>query len=500
MPPDPIGPARRPFVVVGLAAALLTSAAAGPAAGATCVDGDTVRGALRTLETERSEGWLRTYDGPGNGHDTPRNLGYPTDTLAVSPDGSRTFVTGASWGGDSAQGGSHYDYLTIAYDSATGQELWQARYEGPGVSQDSPWSMTVSPDGSRLFVTGMSVGKLVGTSPDWDIATVAYDAVTGARDWVARYDAAALDEGAAVEVSPDGERVFVAGDSSYDLVALAYDARDGELEWTATYDGGGMDVAHGIGVTDDSVFLAGKSRGDDWDYATLALDARTGERRWVERYDGPGQGDDSVFALALAPDGSSVFVTGQVDVGGQYDYGTVAYDAATGAPRWASAYDGPPTGLMDEAHAIAADGETVYVTGFSSGCQSGYDYLTVAYDATNGTRRWVTRFNGLQSNSSDIAYAVAVSPDDRTVYVTGETPGGLDGFVTSTHYDVGTVAYDAVTGAERWFATYDGPEHFQDGAFALVVSPDGSRVVVHGERFHNGTPGFGDFLTISYAT
>lgn len=496
----PLRPVRHARAVILLAA--LLSSVTTPAVGANCVDQDTVRGALRTLDTERAEGWLRSYDGPGNGHDTPRNLGSPTDTLAVSPDGTRTFVTGASFGGDPAQGGSHYDYLTIAYDQVSGQELWQARYRGPGDSQDSPWSMAVSPDGRQLFVTGISVGKMNGASPDWDIGTVAYNTGTGEVNWVARYDNAPFDEGAGVEVSPGGEHVYVAGHSNYDLIVLAYATEDGKQEWKATYDGGDQDYARSLVVSSDAVFVTGKSRGVGWDYVTLAVDAETGDRRWIERYDGPGHSDDSVFGTAIGPDGESVYVTGQARVGEQYDYGTIAYDAETGATRWVKTYDGPPTGVLDEAHAVvtSGDGETVYVTGFSAGCQSSYDYLTVAYAASNGAQKWTARFNGLQSNSSDMAYAIALSPDDGTVYVTGETPGGLDGFVTSTHYDVGTVAYNAQTGAERWFATYDGPEHFQDGAFALGVSPDGSRIFVHGERFHNGTPGAGDFLTLSYAS
>ena len=51
----------------------------------------------------------------------------------VSPDGSKVFVTGYSVG--SASG---YDYATVAYDASTGSELWVKRYDGPGTATTAP--------------------------------------------------------------------------------------------------------------------------------------------------------------------------------------------------------------------------------------------------------------------------------------------------------------------------------------------------------------------------
>ena len=48
--------------------------------------------------------------------------------MAVSPGGSRVFVTGAS-GGDSE---------TVAYSAATGRRLWVSRYNGPGTGLPPP--------------------------------------------------------------------------------------------------------------------------------------------------------------------------------------------------------------------------------------------------------------------------------------------------------------------------------------------------------------------------
>jgi hypothetical protein len=75
-------------------------------------------------------------------------------------------VTGGSRGFD-----GYDDYATVGYDAATGAQLWVNRYDGPGgPPDDHAWALGVSPDGSKLFVTGGSVGS----ESDEEFATVAY--------------------------------------------------------------------------------------------------------------------------------------------------------------------------------------------------------------------------------------------------------------------------------------------------------------------------------------
>src|SRR5205807_2428599 len=118
------------------------------------------------------------------------------------PDGSQVIVTGRSIGAR----GDDYDYATVAYDASTGATLWGRRYNGPGNGQDAASSLAVSPDGSKVFVTGLSLGA--GT--DYDYATVAYDTSTGAKLWLKRYNGPLNSEDSAVSVatSPDGSKVF----------------------------------------------------------------------------------------------------------------------------------------------------------------------------------------------------------------------------------------------------------------------------------------------------
>jgi len=88
--------------------------------------------------------WVQRYNGPGNGSDVARSV-------AVSPGGDTVYVTG-----DSSGATSFSDYLTVAYNAATGARLWTARYNGPGNGDDGAASVAVSPDGATVFVTGRS--------------------------------------------------------------------------------------------------------------------------------------------------------------------------------------------------------------------------------------------------------------------------------------------------------------------------------------------------------
>lgn len=65
---------------------------------------------------------------------------------------------------------------------------------------------------------------------------------------------------------------------------------------------------------------------------------------------------------------------------------------------------------VDYASAIAIDQlGNVYVTGKSEGYNSGYDYLTIKYDAS-GTEEWVARYNS-PGSGDDEATAISVDAD-----------------------------------------------------------------------------------------
>ena len=86
------------------------------------------------------------------------------------------------------------------------------------------------------------------------------------------------------------------------------------------------------------------------------------------------------------------------------------------------------------------------------------DYGTIAYDAATGTPLWFQAYNGPASDH-DTGYDLGVSVDGARVYVTGASEG-----TSATHFDYATVTYDAATGLQLAVDRYDGPIHGDDSA------------------------------------
>src|SRR5437868_7627157 len=134
-------------------------------------------------------------------------------------------------------------------------------------------------------------------------------------------------------------------------------------------------------------------------WTVAAYDLPTGIERW--RVFRRTRVYDSLHDLAVSPDGNIVVATG-----GAYDafpvgatdsrIVTVAYDSATGAERWSATWDGNPTGV-DNGNFIAfgPDSRSVFVGGVTTAAAGELDYVTISYDETNGTQKWINLYRGL---------------------------------------------------------------------------------------------------------
>ena len=100
-------------------------------------------------DSEGNQLWVARYNGPGNGSDL-------ATALALDASGN-VYVTG-----DSYRTRTGHDYTTIKYDSE-GNQLWVARYNGPGNGADLAYALALDPSGN-VYVTGYSEGS--GTSYD----------------------------------------------------------------------------------------------------------------------------------------------------------------------------------------------------------------------------------------------------------------------------------------------------------------------------------------------
>lgn len=371
-----------------------------------------------------------------------------------------------------------------------GQEDWATRYDGGsgqfGNSQDGGNELALSPDGERLYLSGYAQPGVAGGIVR-DFVTGAYDPVTGKPIWENQWDGSngGSDEPGGFAMSPDGETVYVGGDSGGDAVVLAYDGASGTELWQTRRDGpaNDSDVIQDLALSPDGsmIFVTGystmayNSEGNSLlDYATAAYDAATGEQLWVTYFDDVVEGTDDARAIAVSEDGKTVVVTGQSsagswDVFGLTSWATVAYDAVSGEQRWAVYNDGADSTDIGE-HVVIV-GDNAIVSGVLSTTDREIDWTTVAYDLVTGEVSWHAENGG---TGTDGPRDIAATPDGATVVVTGSVdgPNGLD---------FATVSYDAATGEERWQTRYDGSASGTDVPYDLTLTADATRVVVAGE-------------------
>ncbi|HVM12008.1 MAG TPA: PQQ-binding-like beta-propeller repeat protein, partial [Actinomycetota bacterium] len=286
--------------------------------------------------------WTRIYDGPSGSFEWGR-------MVETSPDGSRVFV-----GGIVTEG--YWKYGVIAYDAATGDEVWTARHVFPdsgrdGLLEDWPTAMAISPDGSTVGLTGRTIG-----SGGERHGTVLFDAADGSTRWSRVYEG----DGGPSEVP---ERIDIPPTFPVASVRLKGRAQQGN---GLAFDPSGERVY----VTGGGrVFPGGPVS------TTIAYAAGSGEELWVARYGGLPGSIGASNAIAVSPSGDRIYVTGRTSqaggrfIGSQHDLpssiddvATVAYDR-DGNEVWAARFDG--ANHLDMGEAISAHAGGVVVAGRS---------------------------------------------------------------------------------------------------------------------------------------
>lgn len=272
--------------------------------------------------------WVATFNRKGA-------LDDEGEAVALSPDGSHVFVAGWS----EVRGG--YAFSTIALDALDGTLEWQT--SGPHMPNpwDLPHAVAVSPDGDAVAVTGSGGwGEPNTWYVEWGYRTMMYDAATGSVLWddvsvsngTYAWD---LNAGTGIVFLPDGDTVVATGTliasqhPSYGTVAYGM---NGGYSWGSRYRHPGQpDWANAIVAAPDSsaVYVTGASHGRQTgsDLATIAYSAEDGAELWVARTDDDAHAADGATAMAVSPDGSTLFVAGWFTDGGDIDFVTVAYSA-----------------------------------------------------------------------------------------------------------------------------------------------------------------------------
>jgi outer membrane protein assembly factor BamB len=399
-------------------------------------------------------------------------------SVAVNPSQPITYVSGMT---RNTTGVAHSAIATVAYNSSTGAQLWTDTYANSSRHHVYTPYITVSPDGSTVFVV-----TDLHTKALWSYLVFAYNATTGAQLWMAQTPDSTSAQVAKdpVTVSPDSSQVFVTGTELHHTkkwFTVAYNAQTGAQNWTTTTTFTRHDYeASAITVSPDGadVFVTGTT-------GTVAYSTATGAQLWDY-----AKGDRSAPPTIVAsPDSAAVYVTQYVQYAGHRGWLTTSIDAATGQANWVTRYSGPgDRAEVPASLAVTPDGSQVIVAGTLLKAKETSEFHTIAYNAATGATNWGATYTGNASADND-PVDVAVTPNGSEVAVTGFSGSADEGYLT--------VTYNTATGAQNWVRKQREGTYSSDPA-AIAVTPDSSEIIVTGTSGANRYPGPGEYLTVAY--
>jgi uncharacterized delta-60 repeat protein len=418
----------------------------------------------------------------------PANDHDSAEALTVDRNGNAVIV-GYSFNG------TNYDCYAAKYAAANGALLWEHRYNGPPDGNDDLLSVGVDAD-DNVIVTGYSQ-RLANSEPDF--YTAKYAAADGTLLWENRDSGLWHIYGVGVALAIDrGGNAVVTGyfynGNDYDYYTAKYASADGALLWEKVYNSGPnrSDFARAVAVDgNDNVVVTGgssvsiESRSDLY---TVKYASADGTTLWEQRYNGSGNDTDEGKAVAVDRSGN-VVVTGYSYSSGfaTYDFYTAKYAAEDGRLLWENSYNSPASSY-DQAAAVATDTSgDVVVTGHSANGGNSYDYYTAKYASRNGALLWERRYSG-SATGDDEARSVAMDFEGNAL-VTGRSAKGSD-------YDYYTAKYAATNGELLWESSYNGLANVDDEGRAVTVDGNGN-VAVTGYSYGNGSGR--DFYTAKYA-
>ena len=384
---------------------------------------------------------------------------FGPEGVAVSPNGGSVYV--ASYHSvthffAAPQGQLSYDGCIS--DDGTGGSCVDA----PGSPFNNAQSVAVSPDGRSVYVVGTYAGTVdhFFAAPQGQLSYDGCISNDGSGGLCVDAPGSPLDHPTSVAVSPDGKSVYVTSGVSNSIAhffvapqgQLSYDgcvSSDGSGGFCADAPGTPLDGADGVAVSPDSrsvYVVSGFSNTVTHFFAApqgqLSYDGCVSDNGSGGLCaDAPGSPLNAPTAVAVSPDGRSVYTTsgnGNAVVHftaapqGQVTYDSCISDSGSGG----SCFDAPGTPLTSpRALAVSPDGASVYVASltsasiarFSVGSGGKLTYVGCASD--DGSAGLCTDLPG---NPLLNTAGVAVSPNGGSVYATAAVGEDIAHFFRAT--------------------------------------------------------------------
>ena len=405
---------------------------------------------------ENPHNWSYCWDGNGNNINsctTTQQIGstyldFGKDISIYSSDS--IYIVGHSEGdldGNTNSGGS--DIFLVKYNSL-GWKQWSNLL---GSTQNDFALGSDVDTNDNVYVAGYTQGNLDGNNSNGndDLFLSKYNS-SGTKIWTSTLGSNQNDQ--AKDVSLFSSSVYVTGQTmgsitgtnagSNDIFLLKYNS-SGSLLWRVQKGSVDDDVSQGVD-TDSSgnVYITGYTKGDltgdssgDADFFIAKYNS-SGTIQWLMQ---PDTTSDS-FGQSIAIDSSNnIYVTGhtkgsfdgKANLGGS-DIFLVKYNTS-GVKQW-SLQTGSSGNEYGKGITIDSSGN-IYITGHVSSDLDGNhnlggnDSFVMKFDSS-GTKQWTVQTG---SSYNDYANAVAIT-SDGSLFITGDTDGGLDGNVNSGGTDI----------------------------------------------------------------
>jgi hypothetical protein len=262
---------------------------------------------------------------------------------------------------------------------------------------------------------------------------------------IKQFGTSAEDVGLGIAIDPSDSSVYITGatggalngqtHAGEDDIFLTKLSSDGTLLYTKQFGTSGSDAGYGIAVnpSDSSVYITGATGG--------ALNGQT------------HAGEDDIFLMKLSSDGTLLYTK---------QFGTTSWEGALGI-------------------AIDPSDSSVYLTGATGGALNGQTHagkedIFLIKISADGTLIYTKQFG---TTSWDAGWSIAIDPIDSSVYITGSTGDALNGQTYAGKVDIflmklssdGTLIYT------KQFGTRLGA----DIGWSIAINPIDSSVYIAGE-------------------